>query len=77
MREIREKTIVLTGSAVPFAAEKSDAMFNLGGAVITVQKLPNGVYVVMNGRIFQWNNVRKNLKTGRFEEIHHYSKKQK
>jgi L-asparaginase len=34
-----------------------------------VQSLPHGVYVAMNGRVFPWNNVRKNRKTGEFEEL--------
>jgi L-asparaginase len=28
------------------------------------------VYVAMNGRFFHWDNVRKNRKTGEFEELH-------
>ena len=62
------KTIVLTGSAVPAIKKKSDALFNLGFAFSAVQLLPKGVYVVMNGEIFLWNNVRKNLKTGFFDK---------
>jgi hypothetical protein len=36
----------------------------------TVDKRPAGVYIAMNGRYFHWNNVRKNKKTGQFEEMH-------
>ena len=32
-----------------------------------VQALPAGVYVAMNGRAFEWNDVRKNRETGTFE----------
>ena len=63
-----KKTIVLTGSALPAKSKKSDAMFNLGFAFAAVQILKNGVYVAMNGKIFLWNDVRKNLKTGYFEK---------
>lgn len=63
-----KKTIVLTGSAVPAVKQKSDALFNLGFALAAVQLLPTGVYIVMNGRIFSWNNVKKNLETGHFEK---------
>jgi L-asparaginase len=35
-----------------------------------VQSLPQGVYVAMNGKYFNWDNVRKNRKTGQFEELH-------
>ena len=32
------------------------------------QSMPHGVYVAMNGRCFDWHNVRKDRSTGRFEE---------
>lgn len=68
--EIPEKTIVLTGAMIPYAfGTSSDGFFNLGSALAFVQTLPPGVYVVMNGRYFPWNDVRKNLKTGFFEEL--------
>lgn len=62
------KTIVLFGSIVPVNKEKSDALFNLGSAFMTVQLLPHGVYIVSNGKVFNWNNVRKNSSTAYFEE---------
>lgn len=64
-----KKTIVLTGSAYPANSKKSDALFNLGFAMAAVQILSFGVYVAMNGQIFNWNNVRKNKETGFFEEL--------
>jgi len=42
-------------------------LFNIGLAFASVQLLPHGVYVTMNGKIFLWNNVKKNLDTGFFE----------
>ncbi len=67
---IAEKTIVLTGAMIPYAfGTSSDGFFNLGSALAFVQGLPHGVYVVMNGRCFQWDNVVKNRRTGYFEEI--------
>ena len=65
---IEEKTIVLTGAMIPYKFGSSDGFFNLGSAVAFAQMLPAGVYVVMNGRYFNWNNVRKNTNTGFFEE---------
>jgi len=56
-KRIKDKIIVLTGALKPFNEKDSDALFNLGGAVIAVQTLPKGVYVVMNGKIFSWNDV--------------------
>jgi L-asparaginase len=63
------KTIVLTGAMVPYKFGSSDGLFNLGSALAFVQSLPHGVYIAMNGRCFSWNNVRKNRKTGKFEEL--------
>jgi L-asparaginase len=62
------KTIILTGAMVPFKFGSSDGLFNLGSALAFAQSLPPGVYIAMNGRYFPWNNVRKNTKTGEFEE---------
>lgn len=67
---IEGKTIVLTGAMIPYAfGTSSDGFFNLGSALAFVQVLPPGVYVVMNGRYFNWNRVRKNRQTGTFEEL--------
>ena len=64
------KTIILTGAMVPYAfGTSSDGFFNLGSALAFAQALPHGVYVVMNGRFFNWNQVKKNTQTGNFEEI--------
>ena len=68
--KIEGKTIVLTGAMVPYAfGTSSDGFFNLGSALAFAQVLPPGVYIVMNGRYFDWNKVRKNRQTGTFEEI--------
>jgi L-asparaginase len=64
---VRDKTVVLTGALVPYTFGSSDGLFNLGSALAFVQTLPHGVYVVMNGRRFDWDDVRKNRSTGRFE----------
>ena len=62
-----EKTVVLTGAMVPYAVVRSDAVFNFGFSVAAVQLLPAGVYVAMNGRVFSWDDVRKNKAEGKFE----------
>lgn len=64
-----DKTIVLTGAMIPIRFGSSDGLFNLGSALAYVQTLPSGVYIAMNGRYFNWNNVRKNKQTGYFEEL--------
>jgi L-asparaginase len=66
---VADKTVVLTGAMVPYAFGSSDGMFNLGSALSFAQVLPPGVYVAMNGRYFSWDKVRKNTKTGVFEEV--------
>ena len=64
-----KKTIVLTGAMIPYKFGSSDGLFNLGCALAFVQALNHGVYIAMNGQYFQWNNVKKNKDTGKFEEI--------
>lgn len=66
---IDNKTIILTGAMVPYRFGSSDGFFNLGSALAFAQTLPHGVYVAMNGRYFHWANVRKNVKTGLFEDV--------
>jgi len=67
--KVPNKTIVITGAMIPYKFGSSDGFFNLGAALAFVQTLPPGVYVVMNGRYFNWDNVRKNMQTGQFEEL--------
>jgi L-asparaginase len=66
---IPDKVIVLTGAMQPAAFKRTDAAFNVGCAIIAVQTLPEGVYVVMNGQVFDPHKVRKNLGLDQFEEI--------
>lgn len=61
------KRIVLTGSFVLGSSTKTDAPFNLGFAMSSVQFLKPDVYVAMNGQVFHWSNVTKNLETNKFE----------
>jgi L-asparaginase len=68
-RRITDKTVVLTGAMIPYKFGSSDGMFNLGSALSFAQVLPPGVYIAMNGRYFNWNNVRKNKAKGEFEEV--------
>lgn len=63
-----DKTIVLTGAMIPIKFGSSDGFFNLGSSLAFVQTLPKGVYIAMNGKCFNANNVIKNKKTGFFEE---------
>jgi L-asparaginase len=67
-QKVEGKTIVLTGAMIPYKFGSSDGLFNLGSAMAFVQTLSPGVYVAMNGRYFNAGKVRKNKRTGVFEE---------
>lgn len=68
-KEQLEKTIVITGAMIPYKFGSSDGFFNLGSSIAFAQTLSHGVYVVMNGRYYDWNNVKKNKQTGFFQEV--------
>lgn len=61
-----DKAIVFTGAMIPYEIANSDALFNLGFACGVAQLLPAGVYVAMNGQVFNWDNVQKNRAAGVF-----------
>ena len=69
LASIKGKVIVLTGALNPARFQGSDAVFNIGCAVGAVQSLPDGVYIAMNGRIWNPAQVRKNRDANRFEAI--------
>lgn len=66
---IADKTIVLTGSMSPAPFRDSDAVFNVGGSVIAVQLLPAGVYIVINGKVFDPRHAKKNVAMKRYELV--------
>lgn len=61
-----ERTIVLTGALSPARFARSDATFNVGMAFAAAQTLPAGVYIVMNGQVFESGAVRKDTANNRF-----------
>ena len=63
-----KKTIVVTGAMIPYKFGTSDGLFNIASALAYVQTMPNGVYIAMNGRVFNYNKVIKNKETGIFEQ---------
>ena len=67
LADLPGKTIVLTGALNPAGFRGSDAEFNIGAAVGAVQSLAPGVYIAMNGRIWNPSQVRKNVTANRFE----------
>jgi len=66
---ISDKTIVLTGAMQPARFRLTDAIFNIASAMMAAQTLSAGVYIAMNGRIFNPQAARKNVALNRFEEI--------
>ncbi len=70
LQTIKGKVVVLTGSMSPARFKSSDASFNIACAVGAVQTLGEGIYIVMNGRVFHPDNVVKNVEKSIFEEIH-------
>ena len=69
LSSISRKTIILTGSLSPARFKTTDAIFNIGMAVAAVQSVEPGVYLVMNGQVFEEGEVLKNLAANRFEKI--------
>lgn len=69
MADITGKTIVMTGSMQPATLRHSDAAFNVGFALAATQTLPVGVYVAMNGEVFDPMHAKKDREAHRFVRI--------
>ncbi len=69
LKDVPDRTIVLTGALNPARFRDSDAVFNIGCAVGAVQSLSAGVYIAMNGKVWNPDAVRKNRSANRFEEL--------
>ncbi|TAA28865.1 asparaginase domain-containing protein [Pseudoxanthomonas winnipegensis] len=67
LASLEDRVIVLTGALNPAGFRGSDAEFNIGCAVGAVQSAPEGVWIAMNGRIWNPRHVRKNVAANRFE----------
>lgn len=66
-----DKVIIFVCSLIPLEGfAPTDAGFNLGYAVAKSQDLKKGIYVCMNGKVFNPQEVVKILKTGRFASIY-------
>ncbi|KPJ78561.1 MAG: asparaginase [Deltaproteobacteria bacterium SG8_13] len=69
LKRVSGKVIVLTGAMQPAKFQFTDAVFNIACAVMAVQLLPDGVYISMNGRIFDPDQARKNRQLNQFEAL--------
>ncbi|AKS40801.1 asparaginase domain-containing protein [Wenzhouxiangella marina] len=67
--DVGNRVIVMTGALNPARFIDSDAVFNIGCAVGAVQCLGPGIWIAMNGRIWDPRRVRKNRAENRFEPV--------
>ena len=67
LSEIKDKAIVLTGASQPYKFQESDAEFNIGIAIGALNVLDKGVFIALNGRVYEWDKCKK-LEDGRFVE---------
>ncbi len=65
-KNIKNKTVVLFGSMIPYSIDNSDSLFNLGVALSAVQLKDHGVYIAMNGQVFDFDKVQKDKGLGIF-----------
>lgn len=56
---IPNKTAVLTGASQPYKFRESDAEFNVSVAIGSLNVLKAGVYICMNGRVYEWDKCEK------------------
>jgi L-asparaginase len=61
LSSIKDKAIVLVGASQPYRFRESNAEFNVGVAIGALNVLENGVYVAMNGRVYEWDKVEKRI----------------
>ena len=66
---VEGKTVVLTGSMQPARLRVSDAVFNIGYAIGVLQQLGHGVYLAINGQVFDPQQTRKNRDGQCFESV--------
>lgn len=69
LKGIPGKVIVLTGAMQPARFRNTDAVFNIGCAFTAVQTLKPGVYIVMNGNVFEADKCKKNRAKSCFEPV--------
>ena len=63
-----DKTIILTGSMVPYSVRSTvkDATFNFGCAIGFVQTLPSNTYIAMNGKYWIADKCKKDFEKNIF-----------
>ncbi|MEL6693693.1 MAG: asparaginase domain-containing protein [Pseudomonadota bacterium] len=66
LKDVGNKTVVLTGAMQPARLRSTDAIFNVGFAIAAARMQAPGVYIAMNGRVFEAGHVRKDRGAGQF-----------
>jgi len=66
LKEIKNKTIIITGAMRPERFSNSDAAINIGVAIGAVQSLSKGIYIAMNGLVIPHHKIERNKDTGQF-----------
>ena len=66
LKDVAGKTICMVGALSPARFAESDASFNLGMAFGVVQSATPGIYIAMNGTVFDAQKVRKDRSIGAF-----------
>lgn len=69
LQGLDDRCIVITGALFPARFRDSDAVFNIGCAIGAVQSAPPGVWIVMNGNVWDPEKVVKNVAENRFEGV--------
>lgn len=67
LKGVTGKVVVMTGAMQPARFRVSDAIFNIGYAIGTLQLLTPGIYVAINGQVFDPEHLVKNRDAHRFE----------
>jgi L-asparaginase len=67
--DVAGKTVVLVGALAPARFAESDATFNLGMAFAAAQVAPAGVWIAMNGTVFDGTKVRKDRDANAFVPV--------
>jgi L-asparaginase len=67
LKAVTDKTVVLVGAMQPARFKDSDAIYNVGFATSAASILSSGIYIAMNGQLFNADEVKKNRDAGRFE----------
>ena len=58
--------VILTGAMTPLGFERSDGLQNLTESLFAARVLPQGVWIVMHGQVFDVDHARKDRELSRF-----------